>query len=191
MRSINALLAKLASRVGCIGLQVNKMDDPSIINADGTWSKERYDEIVSKLTPFLRSCGYNPKKDIIFLPMSGLLGQNIKDPVPASACPWYKVGALSTCTSTRNPLLLSPVRQTFGLARRLHALQDLPEPQQALSINISRVTLMPFPMQSLVLPVQYSALAMSTLAASCRGAPCSRCWTMWSRCRGTPWRPSA
>ena len=67
------------------------MDDPSIINADGTWSKERYDEIVTKLTPFLRSCGYNPKKDIEFLPMSGLLGHNIKDTVPASQCPWYKV----------------------------------------------------------------------------------------------------
>ena len=92
MRSINALYAKQASRASWVGLQVNKMDDPSIINADGTWSKERYDEIVSKLTPFLRSCGYNPKKDIIFLPMSGLLGQNIKDPAPSSACPWYKVG---------------------------------------------------------------------------------------------------
>lgn len=67
------------------------MDDPSIINADGSWSKERYDEIVGKLTPFLKSCGYNPKKDIIFLPMSGLLGQNIKDPAPAGVCPWYKV----------------------------------------------------------------------------------------------------
>ena len=93
MRSINALHAKQASRASWVGLQVNKMDDPSIINADGTWSKERYDEIVSKLTPFLRSCGYNPKKDIIFLPMSGLLGQNIKDPAPTSACLWYKVGA--------------------------------------------------------------------------------------------------
>ena len=67
------------------------MDDPSILNDDGTWSKERYDEIVTKLTPFLRSCGYNPKKDIEFLPMSGLLGHNIKDPVPASSCHWYKV----------------------------------------------------------------------------------------------------
>ena len=76
-------------------LQINKMDDPSIINEDGTWSKERYDEIVTKLTPFLRSCGYNPKKDIVFLPMSGLLGQNIKDPAPASSCPWYKVWRLS------------------------------------------------------------------------------------------------
>ena len=101
------------------------MDDPSIINADGTWSKERYDEIVSKLTPFLRSCGYNPKKDIIFLPMSGLLGQNIKDPAPASACPWYKVGAPSTGSLGCSTWLHFPVRQIFETARRLHALQKL------------------------------------------------------------------
>ena len=63
------------------------MDDPSIINPDGSWSKERYDEIVGKLTPFLRSCGYNPKKDIIYLPMSGLLGHNIKDPPPYRPLP--------------------------------------------------------------------------------------------------------
>lgn len=40
------------------------------------------------LTPFLRSCGYNPKKDVVFLPMSGLLGTNIKDPVSADIAPW-------------------------------------------------------------------------------------------------------
>ena len=119
------LHARQASRASWVGLQVNKMDDPSIINADATWSKERYDEIVSKLTPFLRSCGYNPKKDIIFLPMSGLLGQNIKDPAPASACPWYKVGTCSKGSFGCNPRLLVPVRQTSELARRLHALEDL------------------------------------------------------------------
>lgn len=36
-------------------------------------SKERFDEIEGKLTPFLRGCGYNPKKDLIFIPISGKL----------------------------------------------------------------------------------------------------------------------
>ena len=31
----------------------------------------RYDEIEGKLTPFLRGCGYNPKKDLLFIPISG------------------------------------------------------------------------------------------------------------------------
>ena len=50
--------------------------------------QERYDEIVNGLTPFLRSCGYNAKKDVIFLPMSGLLGHNIKDRLADNVAPW-------------------------------------------------------------------------------------------------------
>lgn len=73
-------------------LQINKMDDPSIINPDGTWSQERYKDIVTKLTHFLKTCGYRDK-DVISLPMSGLLGLNIKDPVPQKTCPWYQVGS--------------------------------------------------------------------------------------------------
>lgn len=48
----------------------------------GTPHTRRYEEIVTKLGPFLRGCGYNPKKDLEFLPISGLHGTNIKDPVP-------------------------------------------------------------------------------------------------------------
>ena len=49
----------------------------------------RYDEIVTKLGPFLRGCGYNPKKDLEFLPISGLHGTNIKDPVPKEVRIWH------------------------------------------------------------------------------------------------------
>ena len=66
------------------------MDDPSVTTEGGKWSKERYDEICAGLTPFLKSCGYNPKKDIVFLPMSGLLGHNLRDPVPTTVCSWWK-----------------------------------------------------------------------------------------------------
>ena len=49
----------------------------------------------SKLTQFLvKSCGYNPKKDIVFVPISGLFGTNIKDPVEPKLAPWYKGGTL-------------------------------------------------------------------------------------------------
>ena len=34
-----------------------------------------------KLTTFLRGCGYNPKKDIAYVPISGLYGDNIKKSV--------------------------------------------------------------------------------------------------------------
>lgn len=63
---------------------VNKMDDPTV-----NWSKERYDEIESKMIPFLRSSGYNVKKDVQFLPISGLLGTNMKTRMDKSTCSWW------------------------------------------------------------------------------------------------------
>ncbi|KAF7143111.1 hypothetical protein RHSIM_Rhsim05G0101300 [Rhododendron simsii] len=63
---------------------VNKMDDPTV-----NWSKDRYDEIESKMTPFLKSSGYNVKKDVQFLPISGLIGSNMKTRVDKSICPWW------------------------------------------------------------------------------------------------------
>lgn len=63
---------------------VNKMDEPTV-----KWSKERYDEIESKMIPFLKSSGYNVKKDVLFLPLSGLTGANMKTRVDKSMCPWW------------------------------------------------------------------------------------------------------
>nr|GMC75681.1 eukaryotic peptide chain release factor GTP-binding subunit ERF3A-like isoform X1 [Ipomoea batatas] len=63
---------------------VNKMDEPTV-----NWSKERYDEIEGKMIPFLKSSGYNVKKDVQFLPISGLLGSNLKTRLDKSVCPWW------------------------------------------------------------------------------------------------------
>ncbi|KAK9272880.1 hypothetical protein L1049_003259 [Liquidambar formosana] len=60
------------------------MDDPTV-----NWSKERYDEIESKMIPFLKSSGYNVKKDVHFLPISGLVGLNMKTRVDKSVCSWW------------------------------------------------------------------------------------------------------
>ncbi|KZV21732.1 hypothetical protein F511_02890 [Dorcoceras hygrometricum] len=64
---------------------VNKMDDPTV-----NWSKERYEEIESKMLPFLKSSGYNVKKDVQFLPISGLMGANMKTRVDRNVCQWWK-----------------------------------------------------------------------------------------------------
>jgi peptide chain release factor subunit 3 len=84
--------AQLAKTLGVAKLvvAVNKMDDPSVVEEDGSWSQSRYDEVLSGLTPFLKACGYNTKRDVVFLPMSGLHGHNIKDSPPSKICPWYK-----------------------------------------------------------------------------------------------------
>ncbi|KAJ2892663.1 translation termination factor GTPase eRF3, partial [Coemansia aciculifera] len=67
---------------------INKMDDKTV-----EWSKERYDEITSKLTTFLKNTGYNPKTDITYLPISGYTGAGVKERV-GSACPWYTGASL-------------------------------------------------------------------------------------------------
>ncbi|XP_051116685.1 uncharacterized protein LOC127241597 isoform X2 [Andrographis paniculata] len=63
---------------------VNKMDEPTV-----KWSKERFDEIESKMSTFLKSSGYNVKKDVQFLPISGLMGTNMKTRVDKSTCSWW------------------------------------------------------------------------------------------------------
>ncbi|XP_042578320.1 eukaryotic peptide chain release factor GTP-binding subunit ERF3A-like isoform X2 [Cyprinus carpio] len=77
----HAMLAKTAGVKHLIVL-VNKMDDPTV-----NWSLERYEECKEKLVPFLKKVGFNPRKDIHFMPCSGLTGANLKE--PAEYCPWY------------------------------------------------------------------------------------------------------
>ncbi|XP_072275095.1 eukaryotic peptide chain release factor GTP-binding subunit ERF3A [Pyxicephalus adspersus] len=77
----HAMLAKTAGVKHLIVL-VNKMDDPTV-----NWSIDRYEECKEKLVPFLKKVGFNPKKDIHFMPCSGLTGANLKDPI--DCCPWY------------------------------------------------------------------------------------------------------
>nr|CAB3486586.1 unnamed protein product [Digitaria exilis] len=79
----HVLLAKTLG-VAKLVVVINKMDDPTV-----KWSKERYDEIEGKMLPFLKSSGYNVKKDVQFLPISGLLGTNMKTRMDKSICSWW------------------------------------------------------------------------------------------------------
>lgn len=78
----HTMLAK-TNGINKMVVAINKMDDPTV-----EWDKARYDEILLKLAPFLKQTGYNPKKDIHFMPLSGFTGANIKDRRP-DLCPWY------------------------------------------------------------------------------------------------------
>ena len=51
----HAMLAKTAG-VKHLVVLINKMDDPTVL-----WSEERYEECKTKLTPFLKKVGFNPK----------------------------------------------------------------------------------------------------------------------------------
>lgn len=78
--------AMLARSIGVkrMVVVINKMDDPTV-----NWSKDRYDECVSKLVPYLKQCGFAQGKDLDILPISGFTGANLKNPVGKEICPWY------------------------------------------------------------------------------------------------------
>eukprot|EP01156_Anaeramoeba_ignava_P011776 Anaeramoba_ignava/a485115_37.p1 GENE.a485115_37~~a485115_37.p1 ORF type:complete len:302 (-),score=89.57 a485115_37:158-997(-) len=59
------------------------MDEPTV-----KFSEKRYNECLSKLTPFLKQVGY-AKTSVHFLPVSGIKGYNIKDRFPEGFCTWY------------------------------------------------------------------------------------------------------
>ncbi|CCG81208.1 Eukaryotic peptide chain release factor GTP-binding subunit [Taphrina deformans PYCC 5710] len=80
----HAILAKTQG-VNKLIVVINKMDDPTV-----GWSKERYDECTTKLGTFLRrEAGYNPKTDVVFMPISAFTGAGLKERVDPKDCPWY------------------------------------------------------------------------------------------------------
>ncbi|XP_011210584.1 eukaryotic peptide chain release factor GTP-binding subunit ERF3A isoform X2 [Bactrocera dorsalis] len=80
----HAMLAKTAG-VKHLVVLVNKMDDPTV-----NWDETRYNECRDKILPYLKKLGFNPSKDLTFMPCSGLGGAGLRDPVPADICPWYR-----------------------------------------------------------------------------------------------------
>lgn len=111
----HAMLAK-TSGVRQMVIVINKLDDTSVLNGDGTWSKERFDECKTKLEPYLRQVGWNPK-GLVWIPVSGMTGQNLKDKVDPSVCVWYKgESLLDTLEHLRPPerLLSGPVKMPIS-----------------------------------------------------------------------------
>merc|ERR1739838_872059 len=78
----HAMLVKTAG-VKHLVILINKMDDPTV-----KWNIKRYDYCKEQLTPYLKRVGFNPSKDIQFMPCSGLTGAGLMAPVGADA-PWY------------------------------------------------------------------------------------------------------
>ncbi|KAJ1839850.1 translation termination factor GTPase eRF3, partial [Coemansia sp. RSA 486] len=104
----HAFLAKTAG-VRRLIIAINKMDDPTV-----NWDKARYDDIVGKLTPFLRQAGYY-KADAIFMPISGFTGAGVKDRVKANVCPWYS-----------GPSLLEQLDEQKNIDRKINGPLRIP-----------------------------------------------------------------
>ncbi|KAF9181332.1 translation termination factor GTPase eRF3 [Haplosporangium sp. Z 767] len=105
----HAVLAKNGG-INKLVVVINKMDDPTV-----SWSKERYDECVEKLSPFLKSNRYNLKTDVMFMPVSGYTGANIKKGVDPEVCDWYS-----------GPSLLDYLDSIKISDRKLHAPLRIP-----------------------------------------------------------------
>ena len=77
---------------------VNKMDDTTV-----EWNECRFIEIREKLTPFMKTCGFKMKTDVVFIPVSGLNGINLID-TDRDLCAWYDGPSLLTCIDEIPPL---------------------------------------------------------------------------------------
>lgn len=97
----HALLAKTLG-VTHLVVAVNKMDDPSV-----KWDKKRFDECVTKTRPFLKSCGYTIKKEVKFIPISGLGGANIVNEVDPNECDWWSKCVANGDNNTTHSTLIS------------------------------------------------------------------------------------
>lgn len=83
----HAMLAKTAG-VKHLVVLVNKMDDPTV-----NWDENRYNECKEKILPYLKKLGFNPVKDLTFMPCSGLTGYGLREKIDVAICPWYQGSA--------------------------------------------------------------------------------------------------
>ncbi|GIQ88986.1 hypothetical protein KIPB_011350 [Kipferlia bialata] len=67
----HALIARTCG-INSMVVAINKMDDPTV-----NWNKDRFDEIVAGLSPFLKGCGFSTKRNLHFIPVSGFSGANL------------------------------------------------------------------------------------------------------------------
>lgn len=96
----HAMLAKTLG-VSYLIVVINKMDDPTV-----QWNKDRFDECVTKIRPFLKSCGFTIKREVKFIPISGLSGANVKDEVSKEVCPWWSQCIKKAENNTSVPTLM-------------------------------------------------------------------------------------
>jgi len=79
---------------------INKMDDKSV-----NWGQDRYNEIMTEVSNFLKKIGYDPTK-IPFVPISGWLGDNMLE--RSTNLTWYKgptlLEALDAVTEPKRPI---------------------------------------------------------------------------------------
>lgn len=81
------------------------------------WSRQRFDEINQEVAGFLSGLGFQ-EKQITFVPISGLNGDNIVRPITDEAASWYKgstlIDALESSGSSASRALRKPLRMALS-----------------------------------------------------------------------------
>eukprot|EP00753_Platysulcus_tardus_P003569 PLAT12468.27.p1 GENE.PLAT12468.27~~PLAT12468.27.p1 ORF type:complete len:586 (+),score=309.92 PLAT12468.27:886-2643(+) len=110
----HALLARTLG-VRQLIVAVNKMDESSVL-----WAEARFTQIKDALAPFLRSIGLK-SKDIFFVPVSAITGENMMERLEAGVADWYEGPSLFELLNTvrvpgRDPAatLRVPVLTSYG-----------------------------------------------------------------------------
>ncbi|OEH74193.1 hypothetical protein cyc_01813 [Cyclospora cayetanensis] len=83
----HTLLAKTLG-VCQLVVAVNKMDESTC-----QWNEERYREIIRKTKAFFQGCGFVLGKNLVYIPISGLAGQNLKCHVSRKDSPCFDAKA--------------------------------------------------------------------------------------------------
>ncbi|KAJ4150207.1 hypothetical protein LMH87_010966 [Akanthomyces muscarius] len=96
-----------------LGLQrvivaVNKLDMVG-------WSKDRFEDITQEVTGFLTGLGFHDK-NVDFVPISGLDGENIVKKITAPAASWYEGGTLLDALETSEPTTVRALKKPFRMA---------------------------------------------------------------------------
>lgn len=88
----HALLAKTLG-INALIVAINKMDDDTV-----QWSRERFDEICTRLKQYLRTIGY---PNVVYVPISGFGGQNLLEPDPRVG--WESLTLVQALDASRLP----------------------------------------------------------------------------------------
>jgi elongation factor 1 alpha-like protein len=96
-----------------LGLQriivaVNKLDMVG-------WSKDRFDEIAQEVTGFLTGLGFLGK-NVDFVPISGLNGDNIAKKIEDPAAAWYEGRTLVEALEASEPTAIRALKRPFRMA---------------------------------------------------------------------------
>ncbi|OMJ67690.1 hypothetical protein SteCoe_35078 [Stentor coeruleus] len=147
----HAMLAKSFGVTKLIVI-INKMDDPSV-----NWSQERYDQIKKDMCPYLaETCKYNIEKDIEWVAISGITGDNIINPVSIEKAPWYSGPTLfeifdrlpTPIRSTEDPLRIPIIDRVKDQGLTIYG-----KVESGLAVKGLRVLIMPIKIKGEIIEI--------------------------------------